>query len=414
MASWSGGGMGPRATRLPPGAMSRGASAGLALLVLLTACDRGNSGTDPGNAPPPPHNLDVYYYDGDVNVEWELDQAWDGEPFRVYARRQGDDEYQRIAEVTSCSDGFCSYADRNVTPSTTYVYFVAAVDPSSGRERDSDVSMEVTVPEFDPPPPPQELEAVGLDAAVYLRWSEDAVQDEDFSFYRVYLEDPDGEAFFLGETDSEGFIDELADNGQTYGFFVTAVDRHGHEGEGSFLAEATPRPDYHGEILRAYEDDEELSGFYFPESEEAPPVLPGDHADRDFRVEEDGDGLAIVPAPGAEVHEEGFFTSVLRCGPAADFDCQDLPQAPASGYVEEAVPLEPSHTYVVRYPVDGGWRYGAVRAAHVGESQDGRTLIFDWAHQLQAGNRALTPEKGGSTVGSAAVGLRQDGEKPRK
>lgn len=360
-------------------------------VVLLAGCDRRDSTTGPGNAPPPPRNLDVYYYAGEVNVEWELDDAWDGEPFRIYARRQGQNEFQRIAEVTSCAEGVCRYGDRNVSASTTYVYFVAAVDPRSGQETDSAVSVEVTVPVFDPPPPPTRVEAVGLDDAVYIQWSQEALEDDDFSFYRVYMEDPDGDAFFLGETDAEGFIDELAENGRTYGFYVAAVDRHGHEGDASPLAHATPRPDYHGEILRAHQDDPDHSGFYFPETEEDPPILAGDDADRDFRVEHDGEGLALVPAAGVEVHPEGEPTSALRCGPAADFDCQDLAEAPASGYVNERVVLEPSHTYVVRYPFGGGWRYGAVRPTHVGASQEGRVLIFDWAHQLQEGNRALTP-----------------------
>lgn len=364
------------------------------VLLVLGGCDRGNSGTDPGNAPPPPQSLEVYYYAGQVNVEWELDPAWDREPFRVYAQAQGADTFERIAEVSSCADGICHYADRNVSPSTTYVYFVAAVDPRSGRETDSEVSVEVTVPEFDPPPAPAEVEAVGLDGAVYVRWSDEALQDDEFSFYRVYLEDPDGDTFFLGETDGEGFIDELARNGLTYGYYISAVDQHGHEGEGSPLAQATPRPDYHAERLLAHEDDPERSGFWFPESEENAPVLPGDDPNRDFRVEHDGDGLALVPASGVEVHPEGVETSTLRCGPGADFDCADLPEAPASGYGDDAVPLEPSHTYVVRYPFGGGWRYAAVRATHVGESQEGRVLIFDWAHQLQEDNRALTPMEG--------------------
>src|SRR5690606_696369 len=102
----------------------------------------------------------------------------------------------------------------------------------------------------------------------------------------------------IGETDSEGFLDLLAENGATYPYFVTAVDDQGHESGGSGIAAATPRPDYHGEILFGFDDRPEDSGFRFREDESLSPIVHGSSASRHFRIEADLNGWWLVPGPG--------------------------------------------------------------------------------------------------------------------
>ncbi|MGI9188574.1 MAG: hypothetical protein ACR2F9_00400, partial [Longimicrobiaceae bacterium] len=63
-----------------------------------------------------------------VEVTWELPVGWNGEPFRVYARRSGTGNYGLIATVTSCAQGLCLYSDRNVAGGTSYDYFVSTVE----------------------------------------------------------------------------------------------------------------------------------------------------------------------------------------------------------------------------------------------------------------------------------------------
>jgi hypothetical protein len=351
----------------------------------------------PVGDPAAPRNVDAFYYAGSVTVTWELGPGWDGEAFRVYARRLSDADYFLIAEVTSCAADLCSYDDRNVAESVRYEYYVASVDPSTGVETPSEFSVEVAVPSFTPPPAPAGMQVVALDGANYLRWGQESRQADDFSFYRVYLEDDQGEAFLLGETDSEGFLDELAANGGTVRYFVTALDIHGHESGGSGLAAGTPRPDFHGEWMWASEDRPELAGFRFQEDESLDPIVDGTDPARHFRLEVDSFGWWLVPGPGATVHGEGFPTTALTCGPGADAGCVDVPVAPASGYTAGDVELVPQTTYVLRVTGDdGAVRYGAVRVALLGFDQnDDAIMIFDWAYQSQAGNPNLAPTTSG-------------------
>lgn len=378
----------------------QGLLAGMVALATL-GCEPTDRIGGPGGEPAPPRSLEGFYFDRAVHLSWELHPQWNGESFRIYGKRTSDADFFLVADVTSCVEGRCTYVDLNVAPGVTYQYFVAAVNATSGRETASANTLEIFVPDPIPPPVPGALEAVALDGAIYLRWDDRSRDAEDFSFYKVYFEAGDGSVFFLGETDSEGFLDLLVENGVTYGYFVTAVDDQGHESAGSVLAEATPRPDYHGELLHAFEDRPELSGFRFQESEGVNPILSGTSSSRHFRLEVDGDGWWLVPGPGAEVHRSAFLTTQLRCGPAADAGCTDLREAPASDYSGDDIGLAPGFSYVIRVPAGGGqWRYGVIRVSHVGFAQDGAVVLFDWAFQLQVNNRALLPG------GSAGAGVR--------
>ncbi len=345
-----------------------------------------------GDTPAPPENFDGFYYGRAVHLSWELGTGWSEEPFRVWGRRVSDAEFFFIAEVTNCADGLCTYTDANVAPDVTYVYYVSAVS-ASGVEAASDNRVEVRVPQPIPPPIPEAPDAVPLDAAVFLVWDESSRAAEDFSFYRVYIESADGSAFLLGETDSEGFLDLLVENGNTYGYFVTAVDDLGHESDGSVLAEGTPRPDFQAELLYAFEDRPDLAGFRFQESESTSPIRDGADPERHFRLEADGAGWWLVPGAGVQVAEDSFFTTALRCGPAADAGCTDVRWVPESGYGSATVQLLTEYTYVLRVASGGGWRYGAIRPSHLGFAQDGAIAIFDWAYQLQVDNPSLTPAR---------------------
>lgn len=363
---------------------------GLAVgLVGLAACGDSAEIVAPVEAPDAPRALDVRYFDRSVVVTWELGPRWDGESFRVYARPDGVADYLLVAEVTNCSAGLCSYTDVNIEAGVTYDYYVAAVG-FDGAETASVDAIRITVPFPTPPPVPGGVEVVALDGANYIRWDEAALVADDFSFYRVYLLF-DGDAFLLGETDSEGFLDQLAQNGLSYDYFVASVDEFGHESQGSVVATGTPRPDFHGEFLYDYFAVPGLSGFVFQEDEGFDPVVDGDDPFRHFRVETDADGWWLVPGAGVSVLPSGYETTALRCGPGADASCVALDFAPTSGYVVQDLFLEPQITYVLRVPGDdGALRYAAVRPELLGFDQNGDPLvIFDWAYQLQPGNPAL-------------------------
>jgi len=278
--------------------MGRAVTMGLAMMMTLAACH--NDVVVVSDIPAAPRSVAATYYNGVVTVSWELAPEWNGEAFRLYSRRTTDTGWFFIAEVTSCAGGECLYQDINVLESQTYEYYVSAVG-STGETASGTVS--VFVPPFTPPPIPDQPRVIALDNANYLTWgtiSREGVPD--FSFYRVYLDDA-GTEYLLGETDSEGFLDLLAANGSTYAYFVTAVDRDGHESDprSSPRASGTPRPDYHGEWLWAFQDQPAWSGFRFQADESSIPILDGNDPTRDFRLESDGVQWWLVPGPNAAV-----------------------------------------------------------------------------------------------------------------
>ena len=362
----------------------------VAAAMCLGACDGRQVGVE---EPAPPRNLDGDYYSRGVDLWWELDDQWDGEAFRVYGKRTSDTEYFFIAEVTSCAGGLCVYRDINVSPDLLYEYYVASVNPETAMEGASPYSVKVFVPFPVPPPIPADVEAVALDDAVYLRWSDNSSVDEDFSVYRVYFAGAD-EDYFLGETDSPGYIDFLAENGKTRAYYITSVDDHGHESDASRVVESTPRPDYTGEVMYAYQDVPKSSGFRFQESDDYEAVMDGNDADRHFRIEFDDGRYWFAPGPRAYINRVSVQTSALKCGPGADPDCVSWEKAPTSGYLSEDVHLETGFTYMFYVPGDDEeMRYGAVRPSLAGTCPD-HFVIFDWAYQTQAGNPGLSPPKG--------------------
>lgn len=364
----------------------------LALALTAGACgDDGPLGPG-GRAPAAPLALDARYFGGAVYVSWEIAPDWDGESFRVYSRRSTDADYFLIAEVTSCSAGLCSYTDVNVQPGQRYDYYVAAVHPQSGVETATASAVQVEVPQPTPPPVPTALRVVALDGANYVTWAADARSAGDFSHYRVYLQDG-SDLFFLGETDSEGFLDLLAANGATSTYRVSSVDDQGHESDTGIPASGTPRPDFHGEWIYDYFDIPEASGFRFAVSEETDPIVDGDSPSRHFRLETDAAGWWLVPGPGTLVYPQGFVTTDLKCGVAADAGCASLDVAPTSGYLAQDVALDAQTTYALRVVGDDGEaHYAAVRVVLLGFDQSGSALaIFDWAYQLQPGNPEVAP-----------------------
>jgi hypothetical protein len=372
--------------------MKRAGLAALVPILFFAACSDDVVYVD-NSVPAAPRGLTASYYAGAVTLSWELAPAWNGEPFRVYSKRVTDSGWFFIAEVTSCIDEVCTYQDVNVLGGQRYEYYVAAVGPNGG-ESASDVVVEVLVPEFVPPPVPSAPLVIALDNANYVTWGPSARGAADFSHYRVYLDDGSS-VFILGETDSEGFLDLLAANGNTYAYFVTSVDLDGHESEGSLLAEGTPRPDFSGEWIYDYFAVPQSSGFRFVEDESVLPIVDGDDPFRHFRLETDIDGWWLVPGPEAAVYPAGFQTTALKCGPGADAGCTDLSVAPSSGYVAQDIQIGAQESYVLRVVGDDGQlHYGVIRVTLLGFDQnDDPIMIFDWAYQLQAGNPNLAPAR---------------------
>ena len=359
--------------------------------TVLAGCDEDDGFFPVGGDPAPVRDFQGQYFDGAVHLSWELSPEWNGEFFRIYGKRASDSGFFVIADVTNCAGGVCAYTDANVVEDETYEYTVTAVDPDTGVESASAPEIAVFVPQPIPPPVPGNGFAVALDNTIFLIWDEAALAASDFSFYRVYQDDA-GSLFLLGETDSEGFLDLLAVNGVTSGYRVSSVDDQGHESGLSALIEGTPRPDFHGELVFAHQDQPSASGFRFQDSEDIDPILNGDDGSRHFRLEADAGGWSLVPGPGTEIHASGFATTALKCGVAADAGCASLDEAPQSGYTTAPVDLLEETSYPMRVVGDDGQvHFAVIRISVLATEQSGdRIAIFDWAYQIQAGNPNLT------------------------
>lgn len=325
-----------------------------------------------------------------VEITWLPPADWNREVFRVYGRSTGSSQYALIATVTSCTTNGCVYRDRNVAPGGRYDFYVATANESRNRETASEFFETVAVPGSARPAAPTPATAVGLDNALYLRWSSTAPGS--LSHYLVFLTRLDGKDYLyrVGQTDGTGYLDQNAGNGHEYGYRIAAVDTLGHVSNLSTQVTGVPRPDFRGELLYAFGDNAAESGFVFSGSEADNPIVPGSSAAANFRLESDGAGWRIVPLNGTQVVEFAGRTTALACGPGSDDGCRAATVAPAAGYSSAPVRVNPEFSYIFRVPSTGGVRYGVIRVQLLGSDQTGRRLmIFDWAYQTRVNEPRL-------------------------
>lgn len=378
----------------------------LALLAALAACDDGTPLDPDDPTGERPTGLEARYewaldhWAGTqpvghptVVLTWKVPQRWRQEPFRVYGRRSGGGAYTLVATVTSCAEGWCRYHDANVAPGRGYDYYVAVVDERTGRETASPSAVAVDVPAYSRPPRPAAPRAVALDAMVYLHWTDVALPPERIWKYLVFLEERDDATVFFqpGETDGTGFLDALARNGTRYRYSIAAVDVDGHVSERSPLSDAVvPRPDARGELVYAFSDSAQASGFRFDANSGTGQRVPGDSPQAHWRLEADAGGWLLRPLGEVAVADAGR-TSALACGPGSDPGCTAVTEAPATGYQQGAVRLAQEHTYVLRLGSGANERYAKLRVQILGFGSDSgrRLMIFDWAFQTRPGERRL-------------------------
>jgi len=369
-----------------------------AAMLLLAAC-----GEDPyviidGDEPGAPRDLLATYewvlegFNGTqpvghptVELTWLPPTDWSGEVFRVYGKRSSASSFSRIGTVTSCTVDGCVYRDRNVSAGETYDYYVAAYNERSGGETSSDYREVIQLPSSSRPAAPGAGRGVGLDDAVYLRWT-DTQNGARLAKYIVYLTELDGQSYLypMGETDGTGFLDQRARNGHEYVYRIAAVDTMGHVSNLGPELVGIARPDVTGELIYAHADDPARSGFRFMTDETMNPIVSGTSTTAHWRLESDANGWYIRPLNGTQVVRYSGRTTALTCGPGADANCRAATVAPATGYTTAAIPVDAEYSYVFRViGADGQPHYAVVRAVILGTDQNGRDLlIFDWAYQL--------------------------------
>ncbi len=238
----------------------------------------------------------------------------------------------------------------------------------------------VSDPDFNPPATPRGVHSVTGDHEVTIVWL--GSDEQDLAGYLVYrsrmLEGPYNVIADLEVADLPyqlQYTDRNVVNGETYYYAVTSYDYDGNESDLSYEdVFDTPRPAGYNVRLYARESNISKAGFDF--SQHA--VVSGNDSRADITVSLDG-GVFFVEA----VSYDESITDIQDYGYTETLDALDWsPQDGWStvGWAEAIV----GHTYAVWTWDD---HYAKFRITDIGNA----SLVIDWAYQIDPGNPELKP-----------------------
>ncbi|MCP4684303.1 MAG: hypothetical protein GY867_02545 [bacterium] len=236
------------------------------------------------------------------------------------------------------------------------------------------------------PASPQGVFSITGDDAVYVFWN--GIYERDVDEYVVYrsLDAVTGyEEIAVVDAQSNSnldliiyqYADDDADNGTTYWYAVTAVDRAGQESDLS--AEDvfdTPRPDGQASIF-FNDDTPALAGFNLG----AHANVPDTSTAADVWMDRDLDGIPYLNVGNidTDIQDMGFTNDFDGIGWSPEFGWSEL------GYVEIVL----GHTYVI-WTADN--HFAKMRALSFNTGVGGlNSVTFEWAYQTDQGNLELAP-----------------------
>ena len=225
-------------------------------------------------------------------------------------------------------------------------------------------------PDTEPPAVPRGVISITGDERIYLQWYPNS--EKDLAGYNVYRGYSAVGYFDLIETVStEYFVDYYVTNGVTYYYAVSAFDEAGNESDLSpDLVYDTPRPEG-TDMLRNYLTDPNESGFDF--SMES--VIHYDNSHTDIYYEYDttyGVHYMNCADDSTDIQDFGYTD-----------DLDDINYAPEQGWSYLGwVELIVGHGYIVWTRDD---HFAKFRIIELGNGW----CKFDWAYQVDKGNREL-------------------------
>lgn len=230
---------------------------------------------------------------------------------------------------------------------------------------------DVYEPDIEPPAVPRGVYSITGDEEVYLSWYPNA--ENDLAGYRMYRGLSENGAYYhIATTGSVQFVDRDVSNGRTYYYAVSAYDRSGNESELSYdLVFDTPRPEGQGVRLFDFNITPAVSGYDFATNR----ALHYQSADVDiyFEYHAPSGGLFInVATAQTDIQDFGYTSSLDDVGYAPQDGWSPL------GYVE----CIGGHSYVIWTDDD---HYAKMRIITANSS----FVEFDWAYQIDPGNREL-------------------------
>ena len=197
--------------------------------------------------PPPPSGVTATTQAVDdateaVRLEWSAPEGRGPSGYRVYRSRSPSVTPASATEVTEEPIGTAAYTDAGGTMGTTYYYTITA-QAADGRESEASGTVEAT-PSNPIPGRPGGVTAAETEAGTGIKVSWTPVDAADVQRYRVYRDtkplaaDQASGLTPHGSSTAEeaSFVDAEAEEGTTYYYRITAVDRAG--GEGALSARA--------------------------------------------------------------------------------------------------------------------------------------------------------------------------------
>jgi hypothetical protein len=238
-----------------------------------------------------------------------------------------------------------------------------------------------SVRDVSPPAAPRGVRSITGDGEVFIDWL--ANTESDVAGYRIYdgpCGEPDCPFYPIGSTTNVRFTVSGLTNGTTRHYAVAAYDWSGNESDLSYDdVFDTPRPEGFGRVLNNYLDTPTQSGYDFSHFV----ARAWDDTLSDMYFGFDGTTyMMFVP---------DFQTDIQDAGYAASLDAVDF--APTTGWSPTgAVELIEGHCYVVWTRDDN---YAKFRVTDVRPSASGAParVTFDWAYQVDQGNRELRARK---------------------
>ena len=229
-----------------------------------------------------------------------------------------------------------------------------------------------------PPAAPRGVSSVTGDQVVYLQWLENT--EADVAGYRVYeapcASGPGCPYSLVGATTGTTFTVTGLVNGATRYFAVAAYDVAGNESDLSYQTIFdTPRPEGFDRFLNNYLGAPVTAGWDFT----AFAVRPWDDARTDMFFGTNGATFQMfVP---------DYQTDIQDAGWASSLDAVDY--APTGGWAPSGtVELIPGHCYVVWTRDDHYAKFRVTQIVPASGPNPAR-VVFDWAYQVDGGNREL-------------------------
>ncbi len=229
----------------------------------------------------------------------------------------------------------------------------------------------VSEPDSEPPAVPRGVMSITGDETVYIQWYPN--QESDLAGYNVYRGySPIGYYDLIETVYTAYFVDYYVTNGVTYYYAVTAFDDAGNESDlSSDLVYDTPRPEG-TDILMNYLTDPYSAGFDF--STESVLHYNNSHTDIYYECDTLYDIHYMNCADGTDIQDFGYVDTI-----------DDINYAPEEGWSNLGwVELILGHGYIVWTHND---HYAKFRITELGNGR----CKFDWAYQVDEGNRELAP-----------------------